>query len=126
MQKREQDTVTALFDELIDAPHCRFPDARGSVTAPTDKGVYVIYDPKRRPLHVGSTPRASHGIAQRLRDHLAGKSSFVEKEFKGHGSALRATHFFSFLAVSDSRTRALLEALAIGRLCPKHIGHGLD
>ncbi len=31
---------------------------------------------------------------------------------------------FGCLPVTDDRRRALLEAYAIGVLCPKHIGHG--
>jgi len=77
-------------------------------------------------LHVGSTPRARGGVAQRLKDHLAARSSFVIKALDGKGSRLRQGYRFQYLFVSNSRQRALLEALGIGVLCPRHIGHGMD
>jgi len=77
-------------------------------------------------MHVGSTPWAKRGIAQRLRDHLAGRSSFTAKMFNRDGSRLRNGYTFRCLPVQNDRHRALLESLAIGQLCPKHIGHGGD
>ena len=75
--------------------------------------------PRERSLHVGT----GCDIAQRLRDHLFDRSAFTTK-YLGKGSILRTGHSFRYLVVSDARKRALLEALAIGKLCPKHIGHG--
>ena len=115
-----------LFGRLISMPRYKFPLAGGSITAPTDKGVYVIYGPRRKPSHVGGTPRARNGIAQRLRDHLAGRSSFVIKYLDSDPSRLRGCYEYQCLAVPDKRIRALLEAYAIGQLCPAHIGHGLE
>lgn len=125
----EKKSVAALFDRLLRAPLQDFPAARGAIEAPDNKGVYIIYSPDRKVLHVGSTPRARNGIKQRLRDHMAGQSSFTQKYFSRHkrrGRQLRDGYTFRCLCVPDPRTRALLEALAIGRLCPEHIGHGLE
>jgi hypothetical protein len=73
------------------------------------------------------TPRAKGGIAQRLRGHMAGNSSFTQtylKEKRGRdGNWLRGRCTFRSLVVTSRRKRALLEALAIGILCPAHIGH---
>jgi hypothetical protein len=55
---------------------------------------------------------------------MAGRSSFTVKVFRGEGSRLRRRWSFSYLEVADGRDRALLEALAIGTLCPVHIGVG--
>jgi hypothetical protein len=99
---------------------------RGHLHAPKRQGVYVIFSPKNRVLHVGSTPRAKNGIAQRLRDHLATRSSFTinYEPLKSDGSRLRGGYKFCYLIVRSQRQRALLEALAIGHLCPAHIGLG--
>src|SRR3981189_1497793 len=51
------------------ARRMKFPPVRGRLEAPREKGVYVIYSPSGRIVHVGRTPRAKGGIAQRLKDH---------------------------------------------------------
>lgn len=120
--KREPEIVTALFFELMQAPLQVFPVFRQSLTAPKLRGVYVIYSPRGKVVHVGRTPRAKDGIAQRLRSHMAGRSSFVERYFAGDGSKLRGKYKFRCLVVKNPRRRALLEAYATGRLCPAHLG----
>ncbi|HEX3666038.1 MAG TPA: GIY-YIG nuclease family protein [Rhizomicrobium sp.] len=126
--QEEQRQIELLFKRLLESPLKKFPSMGRKVDAPNLKGVYVIYDPKRRVLHVGSTPRAKKGIYQRLRDHIASQSSFTQKWFKGQrkGVRLREGYGFRCLPVAKPRERALLEALAIGLLCPAHIGHGLE
>src|SRR5579871_3520431 len=79
---REQARLSELFARLVSEQKRKFPPPRGRLRAPTARGVYVIYDPRGRPAHVGGTPRAKKGIAQRLRDHLAGRSSFVIRHLK--------------------------------------------
>lgn len=123
--KREPETVRALFDKLMQARLEVFPEFRQRLTAPTRRGVYVIYDPRGKVLHVGRTPRAQNGIAQRLRGHMAGRSSFVKEHFRGDGSKLRGRCKFRCLVVKNPRRRALLEAYAISHLCPAHLGLGL-
>ena len=122
----ECDEIEALLQELNSAELHIFPRPRERLAAPDKKGVYVIYSMDERVLHVGSTPRARGGIRQRLQNHMASQSSFAEEYLGGKGSRLRATHKFRCLPVASPRQRALLEALAIGRLCPAHIGHGLE
>ena len=121
---REPEKVEALFIELIRSPQRMFPPLRGQLDAPDRQGVYVIYDPRGKVVHVGRTPRAAGGIAQRLRNHMNASSSFTKKYLKGGGSRLRGKFKFRCIVVRNRRQRALLEAYAIGRLCPAHIGLG--
>lgn len=116
--------VEKLFNELISSKDYLFPEPRKKVTAPNERGVYIIYNPEGKVLHVGRTPKARNGIAQRLRDHLAGNSSFVGKYFNREGARLRKGYKYKYLVVSNNRLRAILEAYAIGHLCPAHIGLG--
>jgi len=125
MIRREQKMIKALFVKLTDAKRKSFPVSGNVADAPTRKGVYVIYGPAGRPLHVGCTPRGKDGVRQRLRDHLTNNSSFTRKYLKGRGDRLRRKGYeFGWHIVKNPRTRVLLEAYAIGRLCPAHIGHG--
>ncbi len=120
----EPGRIRQLFDALQERTPIRFPAAGGKLKAPKRRGVYVIYGPKGRVLHVGMTPRAKNGIFQRLRDHLAGRSSFTREKYGRDGSRLRNGCSFRCLIVASARQRALLEAYAIGALCPWHIGDG--
>ncbi len=118
----EQKTVRAQFNELRRAPLYTFPAPRKKLDAPDRLGVYLIYSPQDKVLHVGRTYRGKSGLAQRLRNHMAGASSFTSQYLKGHGSKLRDGYKFRCLVVEDPRLRALLEAYAVGCLCPAHIG----
>ena len=75
-------------------------------------------------MHVGKTSGGREGIQQRLKNHMQGSSSFVKKYFKRKYKKLRKTCRYQYIVVRKQRTRALLEAYAIGQLCPKHIGKG--
>jgi hypothetical protein len=121
---RTQKKVRVLFKALRDSPKQLFPDKGGRLNVPHSPGVYVIYDPRGRVVHVGATPRGKRGLAQRLKNHLHGASSFVERHLNGRGSRLRLGYSFRCLAVRDGKLRAYLEAYAIGSLCPAHIGLG--
>jgi hypothetical protein len=121
---QEARNITRLFKELRQEPRTYFPPVGQKLIVPVTNGVYVIYSPRGDVLHVGRTIRGKRGIWQRLNNHLHGSSSFTKKHFGGSGLKLRGTHTFSFLEISDARTRALVEALAIGTLCPIHIGLG--
>ncbi len=57
----ERDRIRRLFDALQEQTPAPFPAAGGKLKAPKRKGVYVIYDPKDRVLHVGSTPAQRTG-----------------------------------------------------------------
>jgi hypothetical protein len=122
--RSEREQIHAMFLELVNSSPKTFPLLGGRLDAPKKRGVYIIYAQDGDVLHVGSTPWANNGIAQRLRDHMFGRSSFTIKNFDSDGSRLRGSHQYRYLVVDDGRTRALLEALAIGLLCPYHIGHG--
>ncbi len=120
----EQEKVKALFTKLKRSPLRTFPAIREELEAPDRQGVYVIYSPRGKVVHVGRTPRAKGGIAQRLRNHMNASSSFTKKYLKGGGSKLRGRYKFRCIIVGNRRRRAFLEAYAIGHLCPAHIGLG--
>lgn len=116
--------VQLLFAELCKQPLQQFPRSREQLEAPLEPGVYVIHKGKKV-LHVGRTHRAKGGIYKRLKDHLYGSSSFTDKYLKGNGATLRKKGYtYQFVIVKDAKTRAFLEAYAIGMLCPEHIGLG--
>lgn len=117
-------TVRLLYLRLRRAKRARFPGANQGVAAPGTHGVYVIYSPHGVPLHVGRTLRGQKGLLQRLRNHVQGKSSFVIRFLNGRGSRLRRRYTFAFIEVPNPRIRALLEAYAVGHLCPEHLGLG--
>jgi hypothetical protein len=81
--------VRKLFTELTRSPLHTFPDFREMLNAPDRQGVYVIYNPRGKVMPVGRTLRAKGGIAQRLRNHMAGASSFTIQYLKGRGVKLR-------------------------------------
>ena len=121
MRYREAAAIESMFSELMRAPTQSFPKAHSSPNAPKKAGIYVIHGPRGTVLHVGR----GCDIAQRVREHLFIALPSPPQYLSGKGSALRNRgHSFRYLVVSDARNRALLEALAIGRLCPKHIGRG--
>jgi hypothetical protein len=122
----ERQEIDKLFESLLQQPKHAFPLLRQSVEIPAKHGVYVIYH-EEDVLHVGRTTRAKEGLQQRLRNHLQGKSSFVRAYLSGDGNKLRSKSVtFQYLEVPDPRKRALLESLSIGKLCPQHIGVGVD
>ncbi|MEH2510169.1 excinuclease UvrABC nuclease subunit [Nitrobacteraceae bacterium AZCC 1564] len=101
-----------------------FPRSGERLDVPDLHGVYVIYNPKGRVSHVGRTVRGKRGLRQRLNNHLHGASSFVIKALRGKGVKLRKGYKFRYIAIDDSRLRALLESYVIGQLCPDHLGDG--
>ena len=121
---REAKKVERLFNDLSEAPLKTFPDFGGSLEGPDRQGVYVIYSPHGKVLHVGRTPSAKGGIAQRLHNHMSGSSSFTRNYLKGKGSQLRGKYKYRCLVVDDPRLRTLLEAYTAGHLCPDHLGVG--
>jgi hypothetical protein len=124
--------VKAKFAELIHSPLHSFPASRRRLNETDKRGVYVIYSPRGKILHVGGTPRGQRGIFQRLSNHLHGQSSFTSKSqfLKKHGgrklkdrySYVREHCTYRCLAIENERLRVLLEAYAIGHLCPDHVG----
>lgn len=122
--QRELKQIEKLFRKLGSAPCSYFPQRGQTLDVPSKHGVYVILDPTSTPVHVGRTVKGKKGLIQRLNNHLHGSSSFTDSYLDGKGSKLRGKYRFKYILVSNPRTRALLEAFAVGRLCPKHLGHG--
>ena len=116
--------IHKLYLQLLKAQPCRFPKLGELLAVPDKHGVYIIFSPRGTVLHVGRTVRGKKGLSQRLNNHIRGNSSFTNQFFRGKGSKLRGTHKFTFIVIADARRRALLEAYAIGSLCPKHVGLG--
>jgi len=83
---REREQVAKLYSALVASPLVKFPAK--SLVAPMQQGVYVIYGPNGRVLHVGSTPSGLQGIWQRLRNHLYKASSFTLVHLKVAASAI--------------------------------------
>jgi len=119
---KELAKIEKLFEKLINAKEEVFPEMRGKLSAPEKKGVYLIINPKNQIVHVGNTPRAKKGIAQRLKNHINGSSSFKYHFLNGDGSKLRGKYKYKCLVVENPRNMVLLEAYAIAHLCPKHLG----
>ena len=107
---------------LLRATRFLFPGLREKIAAPISQGVYLIYTPDNRLLHVGRTYRAKRGLAQRLHDHMVGASSFSSNYLPKHGRELRNGYKFCYVEIDSGRVRALLEAYATGYLCPAYIG----
>jgi len=123
MNMNEIQQVEELYTELCCQPRFQFPQEGERLEAPSAPGVYIIRKDDIV-LHVGRTLRGKNGLYQRLMNHVHGQSSFTEKYLKGNEAALRNGCTYQLLVLEDSRLRALVEALAIGMLCPKHIGLG--
>jgi len=125
---REIQEIKKLFAELRKQGKQPFPKKGEILKAPREHGVYIIrrnVRGKETVLHVGRTLRGKNGIYQRLKNHLGGASSFTKKSLNGKGSTLRKNgHTYQYLAIKSPRKRALLEAYAVGTLCPKHLGTG--
>jgi hypothetical protein len=120
----ESREIKMLFDELCAQTKRSFPQHGQLLDAPSKPGVYIIRK-NETVLHVGRTVRGRYGIRQRLKNHLHGSSSFINDYLKGNGAILREEGYnYQFLELEDPRKRALLEAYAVGTLCPLHIGLG--
>jgi hypothetical protein len=107
---KEQRTVRSHFAKLLHAKRERFPGSRKRLLCSRKQGVYVIFDRVGRVAHVGRTTRARAGLFQRLRAHLAGRSSFVIKFLGSKPARLRQGYCFAFVEIGNSRMRALVEA----------------
>lgn len=119
----EGEKVKVLYAQLVSSSANAFP-AIGKVNVTTSQGVYIIYSSKNEVLHVGKTARAKNGLNQRLTNHLRGQSSFSKQNVLNNGIDLRLSGKFKYIEIENPRIRSFVEALAIGKLCPKHIGTG--
>lgn len=120
---KEPQVIKELFDKLIDILQVNFPN-HGHVSETDEQGVYIIYSPEDKVLHVGKTDRGKNGLNQRLQNHIDNKSSFSREYLNSNGKMLRNGYKFRYIMEEDDRKRALLEALTTGLLCPAHIGTG--
>lgn len=114
--------VQDLLQELLSQPLTAFPKRGERLQCSCERGVYIVYRDDGSVLHVGNTPRGKDGLFGRLDDHLRGRSSFTRELFNRKGHLLREGHSYRCLPVDKPRMRVLLQALAIGVLCPEHLG----
>ena len=121
---QEPKTIHQLLQKLINSKSHLFPPKYQPLKAPTEHGIYIIYNAKDQVVHVGRSVRGKNGLHQRLKNHLQAASSFTNKYLEGDGSKLRNGYKFKYLIIHDDRKRALVEALATGTLCPLHLGLG--
>jgi hypothetical protein len=119
-------TIEALFAQLMAAEKFKFPRSPTQVKASYGQGVYVIYDQHGAVAHVGMTKLGEGGLFRRMRDHVCGYSSFHRLHLEPKGQKVSNGFSYAWLVVDSPRTRALLEGLATGRLCPAHIGANVD
>ena len=127
MPNKETRRIEILLNNLLNAKLYLFTDADKKLSSsrvPIKQGVYIIYSPTDKVLHVGRTLRGRRGLQQRLRNHLRGQSSFARNYLDGYGIKLCNGYKFRFMVIENARERALLEALATGKLCPEHLGLG--
>ena len=121
--KEEAEIIQSQLDALLAQPCIPFPAARDPLEAPSSHGVYIIRE-SDVVLHVGRTLRGRNGLRGRLEAHIHGSSSFARAYLEHDGNRLRRNCAYQYFELGDGRQRALLEALAVGTLCPKHIGLG--
>ncbi len=120
----ESQEVKNLFRQLCKQCEHSFPQYRKTLNAPSQQGVYIIRM-DRSVLHVGRTLKGKGGLHQRLKNHLQGQSSFTKKFLHGRSERLRNKEYtYQYLEAKNPRLRALLEAYAVGVLCPEHLGLG--
>ena len=122
--RHESSQVRRLLTQLKRARPQAFPVSGERLDVPDKHGVYIIYSSRLVVLHVGRTVRGKRGLRQRLNNHLHGASSFAIQFLKGHGAKLRRNYRFAYIEIADARVRALVESLAVGTLCPRHLGVG--
>jgi len=126
MKPKDPKKIQKLLQKLINSESHSFPPHRQPLNAPTENGVYIIYNSQDQVVHVGRSVSGQEGLHQRLTDHLHTNSSFTINypELEGDGSKLRDGYKFKYLVIHDDKKRALVEALATGSLCPLHLGLG--
>ena len=121
---QEPKTIHQLLQKLINSKSHSFPPKYQPLKAPTKHGVYIIYNAKDQVVHVGRSVRGKNGLHQRQKNYLQGSSSFTVNYLDEDGSKLRNGYKFKNLVIHGDRKRALVEALATGTLCPRHLGLG--
>jgi hypothetical protein len=112
----EPETIRQLLQQLLAAPLHPLTEP-----APDQPGVYVIYNQHGICVHAGQGGTRGEGtLRKRLRRHAIGRSSFVRLYYLGDRAKVR-DHQVRSLVVEDPRQRWLLEHLATGTLCPRHV-----
>lgn len=122
MEERER--ILRLYNELIKSPLHVFP-TKGKVVVSSKHGVYIVYGENNKVLHVGMTPYGKNGLNQRLYNHITKTGVFYREYLQPKNLCLRGKGKFRYIEIQNPRTRALVEALTAGLLCPAHFGTGI-
>lgn len=121
----EYEVILKLHHQILETDFNPFPPKGTGIKVSTKQGVYIIFNSEGEPLHVGRTIRGKYGLNQRLTNHLGKNGSSFTINYHDHdGDKLRKGYKFKYIEESDARTRALLEALTTGLLCPAYVGTG--
>jgi hypothetical protein len=121
---RELPKIRELYQKLRRSKPFNFPKKGDELHCTDNHGVYIIFSPSGKPLHVGRTLRGKKGLCQRLKNHLHRNSSFVRNYRSGRDTKLRKGYKFAYVKVPTARRRALLEAFTVAKQCPKYLGLG--
>lgn len=119
----EPEEIMQLHEAMLESSFIPFPES-GIVNVSDEQAVYIIYDKNNNVLHVGTTKGGFRGLNRRLYDHLARTSTFRKNFVVPNKLALRKGCKFKYITVTNARTRALLESLTAGLLCPTYFGTG--
>ena len=123
--EREFNKIEQLFNRLIATKPDKFPSEK-KLKITCEHGVYIVYNKQKLVAHVGRTIRGKNGLCQRLNNHIESNSSFAKNYLQKNNLSVRDGFSFCFIAVEDSRQRVLLESYTSGRLCPLHVGTGIN
>jgi excinuclease UvrABC nuclease subunit len=116
----ESKKVKKLVKKLEKAEILAFPE-EGKIELPEVEGVYAIVNKKDEVIHVGKTEGGLGGLFARLNGHLYGKSALRKAYLAPNEINLRNKCGVKWVEVKTERLRYLVEARAIGKLCPAYL-----
>jgi len=119
----EPEEIMKLHKALLASSFITFSQS-GIGNVSDEQAVYIIYDTNNKVLHEGTTKGGLKGMNRRLYDHLTRTSTFRKNFVLPNRVVLRNSCKFKYIEVSNASTKALLESLTAGLLCPAYIGTG--
>jgi excinuclease UvrABC nuclease subunit len=113
--------IKKLFKKLCKSEGVLVPK-EGRIELPETEGVYLLLNKKDEVLLVGKTEGGKGGLRSRINSQLFGASPFRKMYLLPSGTDIRKKHYVHCLAIESERDRILVEAYAMGKLCPEFIG----
>lgn len=113
--------IKKLYKKLCQAEGVPVPK-EGRIELPETEGVYLLLNKKDEVLLVGKTEGGKGGLRSRINTQLFGSSPFRKMYLLPSGIDIRKKHFVHWLTIESERDRILVEAYAMGKLCPAFIG----